>query len=380
MAGAQRGHRPYLKRLPAMTEPALPPGSTIGILGGGQLGRMLASAAAKLGFNCRIFCEKPDAPAFETAASHVCAAYDDRGAIEEFASQCDAITFEFENVPLEAANAAASCAPLYPGVRTLEVSQDRLNEKRFMEGLSIPVAPFMEVASMSDLEEAVSHIGLQTILKTRRLGYDGKGQVRIKAHSDLSTALEALNGAPAILEGFIPFTSEVSIFAARGASGEFAAYDLTENHHENHILKESRVPARVPASCTDEAISIARRIGDALDYTGIFCVELFYCGEDATHSLLVNEIAPRVHNSGHWTLDGCAISQFENHIRAVAGWPLGSCERHSDAVMTNLLGEECENWRTLAGQDGTSLHMYGKKEARKGRKMGHFTRLSPRQA
>jgi len=363
-----------------MAETALPPGSTIGILGGGQLGRMLASAAAKLGFNCRIFCEKPDAPAFETAASHVCAPYDDAGAIEEFANRCDAITFEFENVPLAAANAAASCAPLYPGVRTLEISQDRLNEKRFLEGFSIPVAPFREVGSLSDLEEAASHIGPESILKTRRLGYDGKGQVRIKTGSDLSQAHNALDGAPAILEGFIPFTSEVSIIAARSTSGEFTSYDLTENQHENHILKQSRVPACVPASCTDEAISIARRIGDALDYTGVFCVELFYCGEAATHSLLVNEIAPRVHNSGHWTLDGCVISQFENHIRAVAGWPLGACERHCDAVMTNLIGEESEYWHTLAAQEGVSLHLYGKKEARKGRKMGHFTRLSTRGA
>jgi len=364
--------------MPEMPEKALPPGSTIGILGGGQLGRMLSMAAAKLGFNCRVYCEKPDAPAFETVADHICAPYQDLDAIRRFAQGCDVVTFEFENVPLETAAAACAEAPVRPGARALEVSQDRLNEKTFLAGLGIPVAPHRAIATPADLRDAVAALGADSLLKTRRFGYDGKGQQRLDSQSDLEAAFAALEGAPAILEGYVAFECELSIVAVRGMDGAFAAYDVVRNVHDHQILARSQVPAGISGDCSRQAVAIAQAVADALDYVGVFCVELFHCGSDASEQLLANEIAPRVHNSGHWTLEACHVSQFENHVRAIAGWPLGSCERHSDAVMTNLIGPACEKWHALAADPAVSLHLYGKKEARPGRKMGHYTRLSPR--
>lgn len=354
----------------------LSPHSIIGIVGGGQLGRMLAMAAARLGLRCRVFCERADAPAFAVAESHIRAAYDDTAAIREFAQGCDVITFEFENVPAEMLTAAAALAPVLPRPAALETTQDRLAEKRFLESLSIPVAPYREVAGEAGLAAAVAGVGLPAMLKARRLGYDGKGQARIGEGDDPAAAHAALSGAPAILEGVVGFESEVSVIAARGSDGATAFYDLTHNRHENGILAESRVPAGLPRTREAEARRIAERIAAGLDYTGVLAVELFYCGEDAQTPLLVNEIAPRVHNSGHWTLDACAVSQFENHIRAVAGWPLGATQRHSDAVMTNLIGGDAEGWAELAADPDIALHLYGKREARAGRKMGHFTRLA----
>lgn len=359
-----------------MAEGPLSPGATIGILGGGQLGRMLAVAAAQLGFRCRVFCEKPDAPAFHVAASHVCAPYDDLDAVRRFAGACDVVTFEFENVPVGAVDAAAALAPVYPRPQALEVTQDRLAEKRFLAGLSIATAPYRAVGAAAELARALEEIGSPAILKTRRFGYDGKGQVRIEKGVRAEAAFAELAEAPAILEGFVKFDCELSVVAARAREGAWAIYDLARNRHENQILKETRVPAKVPAEIAEQARAIARRIGEELDYVGVFCVELFHSGETLRQPLLVNEIAPRVHNSGHWTLDGCAVSQFENHIRAIAGWPLGPATRHADAVMTNLIGPDVERWAGLAGDPGARLHLYGKSEARAGRKMGHVTRLA----
>jgi 5-(carboxyamino)imidazole ribonucleotide synthase len=361
-----------------MASSALPPGSTIGILGGGQLGRMLATAAARLGFKCRIFCEKADSPAFDVASSHVCAPYDDLDAVRRFAEGCGVVSFEFENVPADALAVAAELAPVHPSAHALLTTQDRLLEREFLDSLSIPVAPYRSVASLGDLESGVADIGRPAMLKTRRFGYDGKGQVRIESDTDLASAFGDVAGAPCILEGFIEFEREVSIVAGRGGGGDIVFYDLTENDHENQILKESRVPASANGAVEDAARAIAAQIAQAFDYVGVLAVEFFHCGAGAEHELLVNEIAPRVHNSGHWTLDACAASQFENHIRAIAGWPLEATDRHSDAVMINLIGDEIDSWETLAADPGTALHLYGKGEARSGRKMGHYTRLTAR--
>lgn len=357
-----------------MPEP-LSPGATIGILGGGQLGRMLAEAAARLGFRCLVYCEKEDAPAFAVSAGHVVSPYDDTGAVARFAARCDIVTFEFESIPAQSVEAASAEAPVFPGVRALQTTQDRLSEKDFLNGLGIATAPYAGVGSLAELQSAVTRTGLPAILKTRRFGYDGKGQARIDNSSSLEEALEEIAGAPAILEGFVSFEREISIVAVRGRSGEFATYDLAENRHERHILAESRVPAGVPEAVTPEACRIAESIAGALDYVGVLAVELFYRPGEP---LLVNEIAPRVHNSGHWTLDACLCDQFENHIRAIAGWPLGPTARHSDAVMTNLIGEAVQLWPELSAKPDVALHLYGKREARPGRKMGHYTRISPK--
>lgn len=357
-----------------MPEP-LAPGATIGILGGGQLGRMLAQAAARLGFRCMVYCEKEDAPAFEVSAGHRVGGYDDTAAVAAFAAQCDIVTYEFESIPSRSVEAASDKTPVFPGVRALEVIQDRLSEKDFINSLGIATAPYAAVSGLSDLEAAAEKTGLPAILKTRRFGYDGKGQVRIEARDEFRNALEEIAGAPAILEGFVTFEREISVVAVRGRSGQFACYDVTENRHENHILAESQVPAGVQDGTTAQAADIAKTIAAALDYVGVLAVELFY---SPGQPLMVNELAPRVHNSGHWTLDACLCNQFENHIRAITGWPLGPTCRHSDAVMTNLIGPEVERWRDLAAEADVALHLYGKREARSGRKMGHFTRISPR--
>lgn len=341
---------------------SVPPGGTIGILGGGQLGRMLALAAARLGLKTHIYSPEADAPAFQVCAAHTHAAFDDEAALASFAQACDAVTFEFENVPAET---IARLGTVYPSAATLRITQDRFEEKSFVNALGLKTAPFRAV------DEAVEGEG---ILKTRRLGYDGKGQARVGGKREIEAALAQFKGAPCILEGFVDFDFEASVIAARSRDGTFAAYDPPENIHEHHILRRSTVPSRLSAAQTDEAKSIARRIADALDYVGVLAVELFVA-KDGT--LLVNEIAPRVHNSGHWTLEACAVSQFEQHIRAVAGWPLGDPARHSDAVMENLIGDEAARWQALAGNGG-ALHLYGKTQIRAGRKMGHVTYLKPK--
>ncbi len=360
-------------------EKPLPPNSVIGILGGGQLGRMLALAAARLGLKCHIYAPETESPAFHVAARHTCAAYDDREALKAFASAVDVVTYEFENVPAGTAAILGAIRPLAPGAEALATSQDRLVEKTFLAKIGLTTAPFAGVEDKDGLEEAIARIGRPSILKTRRFGYDGKGQTTIKAETLLDAAWATIGGKAAILEGFVDFEKEVSVIAARGWDGSIAVYDVPENRHANHILRKSIVPAGIAPGTARAARDIAARITGALDYVGVIGVELFLARENGKERLIVNEIAPRVHNSGHWTMDACAVSQFEQHIRAVAGWPLGSPERHSDVVMTNLLGQEAENWQNLANEPHAGLHLYGKAESRPGRKMGHINRLAPRQ-
>ena len=355
---------------------ALPPGSTIGILGGGQLARMLALAAARLGLNSKIFAPEHDSPAFQVSASHIVAQYTDQNALVEFAAEVDAITYEFENVPVEAVAFLEKLKPMRPGSKALRVAQDRLKEKSLARELGAMTAEFRAVNSLNDIKRASSEIGLPAVLKTTRFGYDGKGQAKIMQVADIESAWAAMKNQPSILERFVNFEQEISVICMRGADGHFAAYEPTANIHRNHILHTSTVPAKIDQALAIEAVYVAQRMAEALDYVGVMGVE-FFVGHDV---LYVNEIAPRVHNSGHWTMDACVVSQFEQHMRAVAGWPLGSTYRHSDVVMTNLLGDESNNWQVLAAQPDVGLHLYGKAQSRAGRKMGHFNKIRPRQA
>jgi len=357
---------------------ALAPGSMIGIFGGGQLGRMLALAAAPLGLKCHIYCPDRQSPAFDVAAARTLAAYDDEAALDRFAGAVDVVTYEFENIDLAAVRLLAGSVPLRPDARALAVAQDRLAEKTFLRDTGIAVAPFAAVDCLADLDKAVAAIGRPAVLKTRRLGYDGKGQTPITKDTDLAGALQQVGGVASIVEGFVDFAKEISVIAVRGCDGATASYDVAENVHRRHILHTATVPATIAPQTAADARRIAERIMAALDYVGVLGVEFFVVEADGRESLLVNEIAPRVHNSGHWTQDACAVSQFENHIRAVAGWPLGPTGRHADAVMTNLIGVEADAWAELAADPQARLHLYGKSESRPGRKMGHVTRLSSR--
>lgn len=354
------------------------PGGTIGILGGGQLGRMLAMAAAQLGLKCHIYCPDTEVPAADVAAALTRAPYADAAALAAFADAVDVVTYEFENVPAETARVLAEHAPVRPGPLALATAQDRLTEKNFLSRQGIATAPFADVASAGDLAAALERIGAPAILKTRRFGYDGKGQARIAGAAEADAAWDAIGRTPAILEGFVPFEREISVVVARGIDGETAAYDPVENIHKDHILDRSYAPAALDAALAAEACAIAGRIVGALDYVGVMGVEMFLLPESTgTARLIVNEIAPRVHNSGHWTMDACASGQFEQHVRAICGWPLGSPARHADAVMTNLIGAAADGWAAIAAEPGARLHLYGKAEARPGRKMGHVNRLFP---
>lgn len=352
----------------------LPPGSRIGILGGGQLGRMLALAAARLGFICHIYSDVPDAPAAQVAATLTIGRYDDTTELRRFADTVDVVTYEFENVPVAAAEMLAEIKPVSPPPRALEVAQDRLVEKEFVAGLDIPVAPYLGLEESTQAVDAKSY--LPGILKTRCLGYDGKGQASVGTELEFDTARNSLGVTPLIIEKRIAFAFEVSVLVVRAMDGEKAFYDIPRNEHRNSILHRSTVTADVlpDAQCV-EAQAIAAKIADALNYVGVLAVELFVLPDGDEPRLLVNEIAPRVHNSGHWTMDACAADQFENHIRAVCGWPLGSTRRYVDIEMVNLIGGEVNDWRQLAGQAGRFLHLYGKSEARDGRKMGHVNRV-----
>ncbi|MAQ84051.1 MAG: 5-(carboxyamino)imidazole ribonucleotide synthase [Maritimibacter sp.] len=354
-----------------MTLP-LTPGATIGILGGGQLGRMLSVAAARLGFLTHIYEPGAEPPAGHVAHRVTTASYDDEAALNAFAASVDVITYEFENIPTAALDLLESQKPIHPGRQALATSQDRLTEKTFLQDLGLGTAPFAAVDSAEDLAKAIDEIGTPAILKTRRFGYDGKGQARLRSPDDAEAALADMNGAPAILEGFVDFSIEISVIAARGANGEVAAFDPGENVHKDGILDTTTVPARIPAALKTDAILLAGRILNALDYVGVLGVELFVTPQ----GLLVNEIAPRVHNSGHWTQTGCVSDQFEQHIRAVAGWPLGDGGRHSDVVMENLIGDDILRVPELARDAATAIHLYGKAEARPGRKMGHVNRIT----
>lgn len=353
---------------------ALPQGATIGILGGGQLGRMLAVAASRLGLAAHVYDPAPDAPAAHVAAAHTCAAYDDTDALAAFAAAVDVVTYEFENIPTAALDLIEQTRPIRPNRRALAVSQDRMAEKTFLNDLGLATAPWAPVTDAATLDAALARISTPAILKTARLGYDGKGQARLMAPADAPAALAAMQGAPAVLEGFVAFDREVSVIAARAPDGSVAAYDPGENVHEAGILRTSTIPARLSGAMATDAILIAARILNALDYIGVMGVELFVTRQ----GLVVNEIAPRVHNSGHWTLNGCAVDQFEQHIRAVAGWPLGDGSRHSDVVMQNLIGDDIAHVPAILREPGAALHLYGKGASRPGRKMGHVNRITPR--
>jgi 5-(carboxyamino)imidazole ribonucleotide synthase len=359
----------------------LEPGSMIGILGGGQLGRMLVLAAAELGLKTHVYAPEADSPAFDVCTEETRAPYEDEAALTRFAASVDLITYEFENVPARTAAILAALRPVRPGPAALAVSQDRLHEKDFLTSLAIATAPYVRVDDAGALARAVAQFGRPSLLKTRRFGYDGKGQAIIREGSDLAATFRGIGGQPSILEGIVPFVKEISVVAARGADGGFAAYDVAENVHINHILSSSRVPAAILPETAVAAVTSTRCIADALDYVGVIAVEMFVCeaasGEGGVReTLLVNEIAPRVHNSGHWTQDGALTSQFEQHIRAISGWPLGTPRRHGTAVeMRNLIGEDALAYEDLLREDGACLHLYGKAKARPGRKMGHVTRI-----
>lgn len=360
-----------------MPESPLPPGSTIGILGGGQLGRMLSIAAAQLGLKSHIYSDEADAPAFDVAQARTVGSYTDQDSLVRFAGTCAVVTCEFENVPAETLQAAARVVPVFPGAKSFAVAQDRLVEKDFVTGLGIPVAPYVKVDSAEDLGRALAQVKVPALLKTRRFGYDGKGQVVIGGTDEIASGLEAIGHAPALVEGIVPFEREISVIVVRGRDGATRFYDPVENVHRNGILAISTAPARIPPALAVEARTIAGKIAEALDHVGVLCVELFERSGERPE-LIVNEFAPRVHNSGHWTLDACLVSQFESHVRAICGWPLGNTGRHSDAVMTNLIGSDVDKWRALAAEPDTAIHLYGKAEARAGRKMGHVTRLYPK--
>lgn len=343
---------------------------------------MLALAAARLGLRTHVFCQSADEPAAQVTSLVTMAPFDDLEAVRGFAESCDAVTSEFENIPVSTLRAAAEHSLVAPNVQALQVAQDRLTEKTFVSNLGIPVAPFVAVDSADDLIGAAARLGLPAILKTRRLGYDGKGQVRLDGQANESLSAEAaaaaiaeLAGAEAILEAFVSFDHEISALVVRDRAGNTAAYDPPRNEHRGGILHTSSVPAHTPGARLRTAIDHAATIAHALDYVGVLAVEFFVVDGAA---LMVNEIAPRVHNSGHWTTDACPVSQFENHMRAVAGWPLGSTERHSDATMTNLIGDQIEGVQVWSQRPDVAVHHYGKSKTRPARKMGHVTELRPR--
>jgi 5-(carboxyamino)imidazole ribonucleotide synthase len=337
---------------------------------------MLALAAARLGIRTCIFAPEADSPAFDVAAARTCANYGDEDALAAFAAAVDVATYEFENVPVETVRFLEARIPVRPGSKALETAQDRLKEKRLARDLGARTADFGGVSSRAELDERIAEIGLPAVLKTTRMGYDGKGQAKLLSATDADAAFAAMKGAEAVLESFVPFAFEVSVVAARGIDGAFAAFDVTHNEHRNHILHRSIAPAEVSAGAATQAVAVARAIADALDYVGVLGVEFFVVIDAAGERLLVNEIAPRVHNSGHWTMGGAATCQFEQHVRAVCGWPLGATTRRARRVeMLNLIGDSVLDWRDLAAQPGVSLHLYGKKTPRPGRKMGHFVRL-----
>ena len=353
----------------------LPPGSTIGILGGGQLGRMLSQAASRLGFNVVILDPEENSPAGRVSQGQIVAAYDNPTALKVMGQACDVVTFEFENVPAASvARLAEGGALVAPGPKALAVAQDRVEEKTFLNGVGATTVDFVAVDGLDDLLAGLERLGTPALLKTRREGYDGKGQIWVRSADMAADAWHAVGERPAILEAKADFIRELSVIAARGRDGKVAVYPLGENKHAGGVLRTTLAPAVVDDKTERRARAIARAILDGLDYVGVMGVELFDLGEGV---LLVNEIAPRVHNTGHWTQDGCACDQFEQHIRAIAGWPLGPTTAHAKVEMTNLLGDEVEQWRALSAEPDARLHLYGKAEARPGRKMGHVNRVKP---
>jgi 5-(carboxyamino)imidazole ribonucleotide synthase len=361
-----------------LTRFPLPPNATIGLVGGGQLGRMSALAAARLGYRCHILTRERDSPAAQVSHGVTISDYADPVSLRAFAAAVDVISFEFENVSAEGLDLLASLKPVRPAPSILRISQDRIVEKSFVNGLGIATAPWRSVTSLAELEAAVAVLGLPSVLKTTREGYDGKGQAILRAPGDLAPAFARLLPKPLILEGFVDYAMEISVIVGRGEDGALSAFDTVENRHRDHILDVTLAPARVPVAISQAAQGIATRIAVGLDLIGLLAVEMFVAADGG---VLVNEIAPRPHNSGHWTIDGCPMSQFELHIRAIAGLPLLPATRHADAVMKNLVGpEEMALWPEILATPGFIPHLYGKAEARPGRKMGHVTRLFPKGA
>jgi 5-(carboxyamino)imidazole ribonucleotide synthase len=351
-------------------------GSTIGILGGGQLARMLAMAAARLGYKTCVFDPDSGASAAQVTNAHIVAPYDDEAQLEAFARSCAVVTYEFENVPISCVKKINDISLVYPGVKALEISQDRLIEKTFLNNNGISTAPFREVNSDEDLKVALDGFQNQGVLKTRRFGYDGKGQMVLRECTleSLPAIYDQFNGAPLILEGFVPFEREISIMAARGIDGKISLYEPSKNIHINGILYSSTVPAGIPNQTLVAAQEIAITILKQLEYYGVIGIEFFMLQDGR---LLVNEIAPRVHNSGHWTEAACLISQFEQHIRAIVGLPLGSTKRHFNCMMQNLIGFDIDDIVKLSTEDNIMINHYGKNITRQGRKMGHFTKIVP---
>ena len=352
---------------------ALPPGSTIGLLGGGQLGRMLASAAAELGYHTHVLAPDAESVAAQAASSFTRADYHSRIVLDEMAATCDVVTYEFENVAIEPVDYLSTKVPVHPAPAALAVAQDRASEKAFVDGIGGRTAPWRRVASLDDLRAALTEIGAPAILKTLRLGYDGKGQVRIASADEAEAAWQAIGQRPAILEGFVEFSHEFSIILARGSDGAMVSYPPPWNEHADGILARSTLPA--PAEIAAQwgvAAALTGRVADALDYVGVLTCEFFATAQGP----VFNEMAPRVHNSGHWTIEGAVTSQFENHIRAICGLPLGDTALTAAAVeMENLIGDAAHRWAAILAEPGAHLHLYGKGEARPGRKMGHVTRL-----
>jgi 5-(carboxyamino)imidazole ribonucleotide synthase len=352
----------------------LGPDATIGILGGGQLGRMLVLAAARLGFRCHVFCPDAHSPAFDVVRSVTEADYLDMAALDRFAADVDVVTYEFENVPAETATFLSARKPVLPDPKVLATTQDRLTEKEFVKGLGIETAKFARVDSPEGLMAALGVVGKPAVLKTRRFGYDGKGQIMIRDGGD-AAMFDELGGQAQILEAFVLFEREISVVAARGHDGAIECFDVIENEHEDHILKTSRVPANITPAVATEGRRIAETIAEAFEYVGVLAVEMFVVKDGAGHAVLVNEIAPRVHNSGHWTIDGASVSQFEQHIRAIAGLPLGRPIRHGRIEMINLLGDDVADAPKWLATPGATVHLYGKSAVRPGRKMGHVTQV-----
>lgn len=349
----------------------IPPGSTIGILGGGQLGRMLSLAAAEMGYHAHIFCPEENAPASEVSARTTIAAYEDRDALAAFAQGVDVVTYEFENIPFEPVAALARHVPVHPSPDILSVAQHRVLEKEAVNRLGIGTAPFRPVRTAADLAQAAGALGLPAVLKTSRMGYDGKGQIMLKPDSDLQECFHWLRTDDAILEGFVAFRMEISVIVARDALGNIATYCPVQNIHKHHILSETIAPAPIPPALNRKAEDIAHTLAQGLGLVGLMAVEMFVTDDD----ILVNELAPRPHNSGHWTIDACITSQFTQTVRAICGLPLGSPARLCDAHMLNLIGDDIGEWPRYAAFPEAKLHLYGKGETRPGRKMGHVTQL-----
>ena len=353
---------------------ALPPGSVVGIFGGGQLGRMMAVAAAQMGYHTHIYADEAASPAIEVSHCHTIASYSDEECLKNFGQEVDVATYEFENIPVNSLREVQKLVPVYPKPEILEIAQDRLAEKDFCNELGIPTAPYWRVTDLETLELSLNELGLPGLLKSTRFGYDGKNQIKVKIGDNLNDAWNRIGGGPGVLEGWMDYEREISIIVVRTQNGDVQCYDPVENEHKNYVLHRSIVPARISSETKEAAVNSAKHLAVSLDLVGVLAVEMFVM-KDGT--ITINEMAPRPHNSGHWTIEACASSQFEQLIRCICGVPLGSCARNADAEMQNLLGDEVNDWLVYLGEPSQRLHLYGKGEIRAGRKMGHVTSLKP---